>query len=105
MALIAEAVIIGGGIIGCTTAYYLAKLGCRNVILLEKEGIASGATGLCTGGVRQQWGTEINCLMGKMGLAFYERINEELQPEHKILFQQDGYLFIAYSIEEVQRLQ
>jgi len=42
----ADVVIIGGGIIGCSTAYYLALKGCPNVILLEKNNIGSGASGM-----------------------------------------------------------
>ena len=37
-------VIIGGGIVGCSTAYHLAKMGCNDVVLLEKAKLTSGAT-------------------------------------------------------------
>jgi len=37
----ASVVIIGGGIIGCSIAYNLAKMGCKNIILLEKNTLAS----------------------------------------------------------------
>ncbi len=40
----AEIVIIGGGAIGCSIAYHLAKLGKRDVVLLEKSGLTQGAT-------------------------------------------------------------
>src|SRR5262249_39743351 len=40
----ARAVIIGGGIIGCSTAYHLAKLGWRDVVLLERNKLTSGST-------------------------------------------------------------
>ena len=40
----AKVVIIGGGIIGCSTAYHLAKMGCSEVVLLEKHRLTSGST-------------------------------------------------------------
>ena len=40
----ARVVIIGGGIIGCSTAYHLAKMGCDEVVLLEKHRLTSGST-------------------------------------------------------------
>ena len=45
MARTADAIVIGGGIAGVSTAYSLAKGGLRRVILLERESLASGATG------------------------------------------------------------
>jgi len=40
----ADAIVVGGGIIGCSTLYHLAKAGLRNVILLEKHQVTSGTT-------------------------------------------------------------
>ncbi|HEY5740795.1 MAG TPA: FAD-dependent oxidoreductase [Gammaproteobacteria bacterium] len=40
----AKVVIIGGGIIGCSTAYHLARMGCSEVVLLEKHRLTSGST-------------------------------------------------------------
>ncbi|GBM72943.1 Sarcosine dehydrogenase, mitochondrial [Araneus ventricosus] len=40
----ADVVIIGGGIIGCSTLYHLTKLGCSNVVLLEKDQLTAGTT-------------------------------------------------------------
>lgn len=40
----ADVVIIGGGIIGCSTLYHLTKLGCSNVVLLEKDRLTAGTT-------------------------------------------------------------
>ncbi len=40
----ARIVIVGGSIIGCSTAYHLAKMGCNDVVLLEKHKLTSGST-------------------------------------------------------------
>ena len=49
----AEIVIIGGGIIGCSTAYHLAKLGKKDVVLLERNKLTSGSTWHAAGLVGQ----------------------------------------------------
>lgn len=40
----ADVVIIGGGVIGCSTLYYLAKMGVTNTVLLEKAQLTAGTT-------------------------------------------------------------
>jgi len=40
----ARVVIIGGGVIGCSVAYHLAKLGWKDVVLLERKALTSGTT-------------------------------------------------------------
>ena len=49
MARTADIVIIGGGVTGCSIAYHLARRGVRNVAIVEKNFLASGATGPRTG--------------------------------------------------------
>ena len=57
----ADAVILGGGVMGASTAYHLCKAGIQKVILLERElFFGTGATGRCAGGIRYQFNTEIN---------------------------------------------
>ena len=49
----AQVVIIGGGIIGCSTAYHLAKLGFKDIVLLERAKLTSGSTWHAAGLVGQ----------------------------------------------------
>ena len=49
----ARVVVVGGGIIGCSTAYHLAKLGCPDVLLLERAKLTSGSTHHAAGLVGQ----------------------------------------------------
>ncbi|SDY85341.1 sarcosine oxidase subunit beta [Proteiniborus ethanoligenes] len=96
----ADVVIIGGGISGCSIAYNLAKKGVKNIVLLEKNYIASGATGRCGAGVRQQWGTEMNCLLAMESINFFEKANEELEYDGDIEFKQGGYLIVSSTEKE-----
>ena len=48
-----DTVVIGGGIIGCSSAYYLARAGVR-VTLIERRGIGEGTSGACDGFVMLQ---------------------------------------------------
>ncbi len=49
----ARVVIIGGGIIGCSTAYHLAKMGWKDVVMVEKGELTSGSTWHAAGLVGQ----------------------------------------------------
>ena len=51
-----DAIVIGGGIIGTATGYYLSQKGLK-VLLLEKDYLTSGSTGRCITGIRQQFST------------------------------------------------
>lgn len=99
----AEVVIIGGGISGCATAYYLAKEGVTDVVVVEKEFLASGSTGRCGAGVRQQWGLKMNVLLSKESIKAYETLNEELDTGMDIEFKQEGYLMLAYTEKMVEQ--
>jgi len=89
----AEVVIIGGGIIGVSIAYYLAKKGADDVLLLERGMLGEGATGKCAGGIRTQFSTEINLRFSLVSLEVFKRFKEEfgVDPE----FHPVGYLFLA----------
>lgn len=51
---VADVIVIGGGVVGCATAYYLAKSGNNNVIVLEaNESVGHGGSSRNGGGVRQ----------------------------------------------------
>ncbi len=96
----AEVVIIGGGVMGTSTAYHLALKGCRNVLLLERESFFGiQATGKCAGGIRYQFGTEINVRLSLLSLPMLDRFEEELgQP---IDLRYCGYLFLLTNERDV----
>jgi sarcosine oxidase subunit beta len=101
----ADVVIIGGGISGAATAYYLANKGVQNIVLLEKDYISSGATGRCGAGIRQQWGTEMNCIIAKHSCEVFEKAQEELGYEHDLEFKQGGYLLLASTERELEQFR
>lgn len=92
----ADVVVIGGGVIGCSTAYNLAKLGAGKVAVVEKGYLASGATGRCGAGMRMQWGTETNCLLSRESVKMLANLPERLEVDVDIEFTQNGYLLLAY---------
>ena len=101
----AEVVIIGGGVIGCAIAYNLAKSGMKDILLLEKSYLPSGSTGRCGAGVRQQWGTEMNCILSRESVRRFETLNETLDYNGDIEFKQRGYLMVAHSEKEWNQFQ
>lgn len=99
----ANVVIVGGGIIGASIAYYLAKAGVEDIIIIDKEYPSSGSTGRCGAGVRHQWGLEMNCLLAKDSIMEFERLHEEIPTDFDIDFKQKGYLMLAYTDKQVEQ--
>ena len=96
-----DAVIIGGGILGISTAYELARAGMKNICVLERKYLASGSTGRCGGGFRQQWSTEANTTLAMASVQRLEGLEEELG--YRTEFFQGGYLILAHTEEEEQQ--
>src|SRR3990170_1045664 len=92
----ADIVVIGGGVMGASTAYHLAKRGHVKVVLLEKETFFGlGATGRCAGGIRHQFATEVNIRLSLASLRMLDELEAETgQPA---LVRKCGYLFVLTS--------
>jgi len=98
-----DVIIIGAGVVGSSIAYHLAKRGCHDVLILEKSAVGSGASGVCPGGIRQQFSEEINTKLSIESVAFFKRFEEETgQPAD---FHQHGYLILATREEELAAFQ
>ena len=98
-----EIAIVGGGVVGLAIAYYLARKGLEDVVVLERGYLAEGASGRNGGGVRQQWSTEINIRLMQESVELCRRFAVDLGVN--VWFRQGGYLFLARSDKELKRLE
>ena len=90
----ASIVIIGGGVMGASTAYHLARRGVKDVVLLEKDTFFGlGATGRCAGGIRYQFATEVNVKLSIQSLQMLEELEAETGQPAPI--RKCGYLIIT----------
>jgi sarcosine oxidase subunit beta len=97
----ADVVIIGGGCMGASAAYHLARRGVTNLILVEREAqLGAGSTGRNAGGVRHQFSTEANITLSIESIGLLERFRDEVG--YDIDFHQDGYLFLLSRPEHVE---
>ena len=88
----AEVVIIGGGVMGASTAFHLAEAGVTDVLLLEKDSLACGSTSKSAGGVRAQFSDAVNIALGIRSLPAFEQFG--VRPGGEIDLHQVGYLFL-----------
>lgn len=89
----AEVVIIGGGIMGLSTAYHLAEKKCRDVAVLEKDLLAQASTGLSVGGIRQQFSHPANIRLSQESVEVFADFQRKFGVD--INFRQVGYLFLT----------
>jgi 4-methylaminobutanoate oxidase (formaldehyde-forming) len=86
----AQVVIIGGGVIGCSVAYHLTKLGWKDVILLEQSQLTAGTTWHAAGLIVSGFADETTIEMAKYTRDLYEGLGEETGQETG--FKAIGYL-------------
>jgi sarcosine oxidase subunit beta len=100
----ADVVIVGGGVMGASTAYHLAQAGVKDVVLVERtEHFEDSATSRCAGGVRYQFGTEVNIRLSLASLPMLERFKDEIGIDP--LYRQCGYLFVLTDPATVKRFE
>jgi sarcosine oxidase subunit beta len=96
----ADCLIIGGGVVGCSLAYHLARGGMRP-LLLERAILGEGSTAKGAGGVRQQFSTEVNVRVSRMSRAMLHRFPEEIGGTAAL--REIGYLLLATTDDEAHR--
>ncbi len=96
-----DVIIIGGGIIGSSIAYFLSanKNFKGDVLVIEKSpNHFESSTGLSVGGIRQQFSTPENIEISKYGAEFIKNANNHLSVDGEkpyIPFTESGYLFLS----------
>ncbi len=85
-------VIVGGGIIGISIAYHLSARGYHDVTVLERNLVGEGATARATGGIRQQFSSQVNVDLSHRSIPFWETFEE--RTGSPLDFRRHGYLFL-----------
>ncbi len=96
-----DVVVIGGGVIGSSTAYQLAKRGL-DVTLLEATEIASKASGASAGGVRQQGRDPRELEIAMRAIAMWPDLSDELEAD--LDYHQDGHLTLVETESDYETL-
>jgi len=89
----ADIIIIGGGVIGCSTAYNLARQGARNVVLLERGDICSGGTAKSCAIVRTHYSIETNLNHAVESLKIFSAFDDAVGGDAG--WQRTGYLILG----------
>jgi len=99
-----DAIIIGGGGHGLTTAYYLAKNhGITNIAIIEKGWIGGGNTGRNTTIIRSNYLWDQSAALYEHALKLWEGMSQELN--YNVMFSQRGVLNVAHNLHDVRELK
>ena len=99
----AEVVIVGGGIIGCSIAYHLTKLGRRDVVLLERGHLTGGTSWHAAGLVNQLRATSTLTELARYAVGLYESL--EAETGQATGFRRKGSLPIARTDERLTEIR
>ncbi|MEO7367763.1 MAG: FAD-binding oxidoreductase [Gemmatimonadaceae bacterium] len=100
----ASVAIIGGGVIGASIAYHLARLGVRDVVVVDRGATpGTGSTGRATGGYRAQFATPINVRLSLLARDSLMRFKEDTGVDSG--YQPVGYLWLASTDRELELLR
>ena len=95
----ADVVVVGGGVMGASTAFHLAEAGV-SVALLERGELSGGSTSRAAGGVRANFSDELNIMLGKRSLDLFADFLQ--RPGQEIDLHRSGYLFVLTRPEDVE---
>ena len=100
----ASIVIAGAGVIGASVAFQLARMGAKNVVVLEREALpGSGSTSRANGGIRAQFTTEVNLRMSLLSMDILDELEEEIGTPPA--YRKAGYLFLTDSGAKFEAMQ
>jgi sarcosine oxidase subunit beta len=99
-----DVILIGAGVIGCSIAYHLCKLGVSNILLIEKEEFPGmGSTSKANGGIRAQFTTEVNVRMSLLSMRLLDEMDEDMRTQSGYV--KAGYLFMTAEPEYLRQLE
>ena len=98
----ANVVIVGGGVIGCSVAYHLAKAGWKDVVLLEQNQLGGGTSWHAAGLVGRLRNTSTLTKINQYSVALYSSLEKETG--HSVGWKQVGSLIVARSKERMNQL-
>lgn len=99
-----EVVIIGGGVHGLATAYYLAKNhGIRNIAVLDKAYLGSGGSGRNTAIIRSNYLTPEGVRFYDRSVKLYESLSDELN--FNVMFSQRGHMTLAHNDSSLRTMR
>ena len=98
-----DVVVIGGGVHGLATAYYLARLGVTDVVVLDRSYLGSGNSGRNTAIIRSNYRTPEGVAFYDASVKLYEGLSQEL--DYNVLFGQHGHLTLAHTDASVASLR
>lgn len=102
----ADAVVIGGGIVGVATAYWLSKSGLKTVLVEARDGLSTLTTPQSIEGFRTQFTEPAIAGLALPSIAFYEQFADRLgMPDVDINVEQNGYLFVSDDPDMAPRLE
>ncbi|MER6565424.1 FAD-binding oxidoreductase [Streptomyces sp. NPDC001093] len=94
----ADVVIIGGGVMGVSTAFHLAEAGVTDIVVVERGELGCGSSGKPIGGVRAQFSDPLNIELGSRSLRAYREFPQ--RPGSAIRLDTVGYLFLLDSRQQ-----
>ena len=98
-----EVAIVGAGVIGCSVAFHLSRMGARGVVILEREAVpGSGSTSRANGGIRAQFTTEVNLAMSLASMEILDALEAEIGDPPA--YRKAGYLFVTGSREKLRAM-
>jgi sarcosine oxidase subunit beta len=97
-----EVTVIGGGIVGLASAYYLEQRGVDTAVF-EKSAIGSGNTDRAAGGIRLQFDTPVSIELSRQSIRVWEQFESEFGVD--IQYRRPGYLYLARDRETAEQLR
>lgn len=96
-----ETIIIGGGITGLATAYFLARRGAQRVAVIERNYLGSGSTFRCAGGIRASFTSREHIVLMKRSIELWAELAQDLG----VKYARSGYLWLASTEKGFEKLK